>query len=100
MYHGYQLYISDDTVNQTHIKLIQNYNSQLESEVKAKTASVIEMQEKLVLGMATMVEGRDNSTGGHIRRTSDVVRLLVNEMKKDKSLKIFIKLQDSLTLHF
>ena len=48
----------------------------------------VDMQEKLVLGMATMVEGRDKSTGGHIKRTSKVVELLVNEMKKDTSLNI------------
>ena len=87
-YHGYQILMSDDTVNQMHIKFIQNYNAQLESEVAKKTQNIIEMQNKLVLGMATMVEGRDNSTGGHIRRTSDVVALLVEEMKKDKSLKL------------
>ncbi len=46
----------------------------------------VALQEKLVLGMATMVEGRDNSTGGHIKRTSDVVRFLVEEMMKDPSL--------------
>lgn len=82
-YHGYQLLISDDTVNQEHIKLIQNYNSQLEEEVKKKTLSILEMQNKLVLGMATMVEGRDNSTGGHIKRTSDCMRLLIETMKEE-----------------
>ena len=46
----------------------------------------VDMQNKLVLGMATMVEGRDNSTGGHIRRTSKVVALIVDEMIKDSSL--------------
>lgn len=45
----------------------------------------VEMQEKLVFGMATMVEGRDTSTGGHIRRTSKVVELLVREMIRDDS---------------
>ena len=44
------------------------------------------LQEKLILGLATMVEGRDNSTGGHIKRTSDVVRFLVEEMMKDPLL--------------
>ena len=43
----------------------------------------VDMQNKLVLGMATMVEGRDNSTGGHIKRTSKVVELIVDEMVKD-----------------
>jgi len=33
-----------------------------------------------------MVESRDNSTGGHIKRTSEVVRLLMNEIMKDNSL--------------
>ena len=44
-----------------------------------------DMQNKLVFGMATMVEGRDNSTGGHIRRTSTIVAFIVEEMNKDLS---------------
>ena len=83
---GYQFFITDDTANQQYIELIKNYNNQLEEEVKKKTASIVEMHDKLVLGMATMVEGRDNSTGGHIKRTSDCVRILVDEMKKDPNL--------------
>ena len=83
---GYQFLISDDTSNQQYIELIKNYNSQLEEEVAEKTKHVIEMQDKLVLGMATMVEGRDNSTGGHIKRTSDCIRILVEEIKKDNIL--------------
>ena len=46
----------------------------------------VALQDKLVLGMATMVEGRDNSTGGHIKRTSDIVRFLVEEMVKDPAV--------------
>ena len=48
----------------------------------------VDMQAKLVLGMATMVEGRDKSTGGHIQRTSKVVELIVDEMIKDSSLTV------------
>ena len=33
--------------------------------------------------MATMIEGRDNSTGGHIKRTSDCMRLLIETMKEE-----------------
>ena len=80
---GYQFYISDDTANQQYIKLIKQYNIQLEDEVAKKTKNVVEMQEKLVLGMATMIEGRDNSTGGHIKRTSDCMRLLIETMKEE-----------------
>lgn len=83
-YHGYQLLISDDTKNQQYIKLIQNYNSELEKEVAEKTKNIQEIQNKFVLGMATMVEGRDNSTGGHIKRTSDCMAILINVMKEEK----------------
>ena len=48
----------------------------------------VDMQDKLVLGMATMVEGRDNSTGGHIKRTSKIVELIVDEMIRDNTLAI------------
>ena len=48
----------------------------------------VDMQGKLVMGMATMVEGRDKSTGGHIKRTSKIVELIANEMSKDSSLTI------------
>ena len=82
-YHGYQLLISDDTQNQEFIKLIQNYNSQLEEEVAKKTQGILDLQNRLVLGMATMIEGRDNSTGGHIKRTSDCMRMLIATMREE-----------------
>ena len=82
-YHGYQLLISDDTQNQEFIKLIQNYNSELEKEVAKKTQGILDLQNRLVLGMATMIEGRDNSTGGHIKRTSDCMRLLIETMREE-----------------
>ena len=41
------------------------------------------MHNNLIMGMAMMVESRDNSTGGHIRRTSECVRILIDEIKKD-----------------
>lgn len=77
---GYQFVFMDDTKNQQYISLINNYNADLEKEVKKKTENLVSMHNKLVLGMATMVESRDNSTGGHIRRTSEGVRILIEEM--------------------
>ena len=85
---GYQFLIVDDTKNQQYIELIRNYNAQLEEEVAKKTAGIVEMHERLILGMATMVEGRDNSTGGHIKRTSDCMRILVDEIQRDGSMKL------------
>lgn len=39
--------------------------------------------EDMVTGFATLVENRDNSTGGHIMRTTDYVKIILHEMKKD-----------------
>ena len=80
---GYQFFVTDDTASRKYMKLLTNYNDQLSEEVKEKTEGIVQMHNRLILGMATMVESRDNSTGGHIRRTSDVIRILIDEIKKD-----------------
>ena len=80
---GYQLYISDDTREQKYVNLINSFNIKLSNQVKAKTKHIEAMHDKLIIGMAAMVESRDNSTGGHIKRTSEGVRILLDEIKKD-----------------
>lgn len=80
---GYQLLIRNDTKEQNYIQLINSFNESLEKEVDLKTRRIVEMHDNLILSMATVVESRDNSTGGHIRRTSDVVKILIDEIKKD-----------------
>jgi len=85
---GYQIFLQDDTVDQKYIRLLDKYNSELQQDVAAKTESIVRMHDNLIMGMATMVESRDNSTGGHIRRTSEGVRILIDEMRKDKKLKL------------
>ena len=72
---GYQFFFIDNTKE-------LKYRDQLKKEVKEKTAHIVDMHNALILGMATMVESRDNSTGGHIRRTSDLVRILTEKMKR------------------
>ena len=85
---GYQLVITDDTRNQQYIRLLNSFNTQLQTEVAEKTADIVEMHNKLILSMAAMVESRDNSTGGHIKRTSEGVRILISEMKKDPGFRL------------
>jgi len=85
---GYQFMITDDTKNQKYIELLDKYNTELKDEVDLKTKHIIEMHDRLVMSMAQMVESRDNSTGGHIRRTSEGVRFLIEEIKKDNYLNL------------
>ena len=79
--HGYQLVIADDTKEQRYIKLLNTFNTDLQHEVEKKTEHIVEMHDNLIMSMAMMVESRDNSTGGHIRRTSEGVRLLIDQMR-------------------
>ena len=83
---GYQLTVQDNTKDQQYIRLMHNFNNNLQREVDVKTRHLVEMHNRLILSMATMVESRDNSTGGHIRRTSEGVRILLNAMGEEWNL--------------
>jgi len=79
---GYQLTITDNTRDQQYIRFIKSYNDRLDAEVQRQTKHIRDMHDRLILSMATMVESRDNSTGGHIRRTSEGVKILLSEMSE------------------
>ena len=85
---GYQVFLQDDTQNQKYIHLLDQYNADLQAEVAVKTEHIVVMHDKLILGMAAMVESRDNSTGGHIRRTSQGVRILIDAIQKSSALQL------------
>ena len=72
--------IRDDTPQQQYLKLVERYNEELGAQVKEKTARLMEVQNDIIVSMASIVENRDNNTGGHIRRTSDVVRVFVEHL--------------------
>ena len=85
---GYRVFITDDTKNQEYIALINRFNTSLREEVEEKTEHIREMHDKLILSMATLVESRDNSTGGHIKRTSEGVRILMDEIMRNNRLHV------------
>lgn len=57
----------------------------LSAELEARTIHIKYIQEMMVIGMATMVESRDLSTGGHIKRTSMVVRIFAERLSKEQN---------------
>ncbi len=77
---GYLIDIRDATEEKKSLELLTNYNDRLNREVTEKTRNIEAIQEKLILSMADMVENRDGNTGGHVRRTSDIVGILVREI--------------------
>lgn len=85
---GYQITLSDITVQQQYLELVQGFNTQLESEVDRKAQLIAAMQDNVILGIAELVEDRDNSTGGHIKRTSQVVSILAEELEKRNTFSV------------
>ena len=77
---GYLVELIDRTSEQNYLDAIENYNSNLQKEVAHKTADIVHIKDMMVLGMAAMVESRDNSTGGHIKRTSRVVEIFSDRL--------------------
>jgi HD-GYP domain-containing protein (c-di-GMP phosphodiesterase class II) len=82
------LTVVSDTVN----NIVNRINSQNES--------IRQMQMRVVMGFADLVESRDKNTGQHIKRTSEYVSLIIEQLKKngkhtdelnDKQVKMIIE---------
>jgi len=82
---GYIVEIEDDTQQQRYMQLISSYNEVLEKEVEEKLQHIRAIQDQIILGLSDIVESRDNSTGGHVKRTSDSVRIFMEELAKESS---------------
>ena len=79
---GYGLLLEDDTEQQKYVRLLNSYNSRLQNEVEQKTEHIRKVQNSITTGLASVVESRDNSTGGHINRTSHVVRIFARRLRE------------------
>ena len=77
---GYLLEFRNTTEEQRAYDIINHYNENLSKDVDEKTKNIREIQQKVVLGLANMIENRDNNTGGHVKRTSDIIHLIVDEI--------------------
>lgn len=79
---GFVVELRDETEHYQALELFEHYNQKLTEEVDVKTQQIASIQEKIILGMAQIIESRDLSTGGHIKRTSTVVRIFADELLK------------------
>ena len=66
--------------------LLSDFNRSLNEEVQEKTRNIKEIQRKVVLGMADLIDNRDSNTGGHVRRTSDIISIIVAEILRQGKL--------------
>jgi putative two-component system response regulator len=64
---------------ETHLLLAEHANN-LEHLVDAKTEKIMQLQDAILSTVAELVEFRDDNTGGHIDRTQNYLKLLVEKM--------------------
>lgn len=83
---GYGLLLEDDTEQQKYVRLLNSYNSRLQMEVDKKTEHIRKVQNSIITGLASVVESRDNSTGGHVKRTSLVVQIFADKLLKNPEI--------------
>lgn len=65
---------------------LENLRKDLAVRIEEQTRHIRYIQTMTVIGMATMVESRDLSTGGHIKRSSMVVEVFAARLNNEKEL--------------
>jgi putative two-component system response regulator len=61
--------------------MLEDRNLHLEHLVQKRTARLSQMQDAIILAMASLAETRDNETGNHIRRTQHYVAALARALQ-------------------
>jgi putative two-component system response regulator len=64
--------------------ILKGYNDNLQQMVQKRTRQVVELQNAILNTVTEMVEFRDDVTGGHIERTQNYLKLLVDKLLKEK----------------
>lgn len=77
-----------DFVSNDDFGILADSFNDMSHSIAEKNKRITTIQDSIIRGMAVMVESRDNSTGGHINRTSECVRVFVGKMKEDGRFKI------------
>ncbi|MDR2143398.1 MAG: response regulator [Treponema sp.] len=63
---------------------LEDYNDNLQKMVRKRTLQVQELQNSILNTITEMVEFRDDVTGGHIERTQNYLKLLVEKLLSEK----------------
>jgi putative two-component system response regulator len=63
---------------------LKDYNDNLQQMVQKRTRQVVELQSSILSTVAEMLEFRDDVTGGHIERTQNYLKLLVDKLLSEK----------------
>lgn len=70
--------VNVDVVSGDEFGVLADTFNEMTDSLATKSRKILAIQDSIIRGMAVMVEQRDNSTGGHINRTSDCVKVFMN----------------------
>lgn len=80
---GYFCVLKDITEQRNHVNMMQKFQKVLAQDVAVKTRTIQDIQEKLYLAFANIIDIRDKQSGAHLRYTSYLARALINEMVRE-----------------
>ncbi|MDR3338136.1 MAG: response regulator [Treponema sp.] len=63
---------------------LRELNDHLEEKVQQRTEQIVNLQNAMLSTVANLVEFRDDVTGGHVTRTQNYLKLLVDELLREK----------------
>jgi putative two-component system response regulator len=78
---GHLVEIRDLTYEKKTREIMENSKERLSQDVQANTDRAESIRKSIVSGMGSMIESRDQSTGGHIERTSAVVHIMAKRLE-------------------
>jgi response regulator RpfG family c-di-GMP phosphodiesterase len=67
--------------------LLADTFNEMSCSISEKTKKILSIQDSIITGIAIMVESRDNSTGGHVKRTRDCIKVFMDALKKSAEYK-------------
>ena len=62
----------------------RKYQEHLEDMVSTQVDTITQMQDAVIMGIANLIESRDDSTGLHVKNTQKYVRILTKELRARK----------------
>lgn len=75
--------VSNKEENEAHVKMMKKFQKVLEQDVAVKSRTIADIQQKLYVAFANIIDLRDKQTGAQLRYSSYLVRALLNEMIRE-----------------
>ncbi len=93
---GYLFTVRDVTVEIKQLEELSTNKAVLERLIGQRTRAIRDIQRRVVLGLANMVENRDNNTGGHVKRTSEIIGYIVDSVRRQGIYPVSEQLADDI----